>query len=1032
MICSILNASASKRVFYDVNEREIEVAPGALKHVDINEGTFEQLCMRGDLVIKKMSFARSAAAEPPPPAPATGRQALSVRGHFGIGDNIHQRAVMRELLKTYDVWLHTCHFELYHDLIERGLKLVMRPTSLHAQAKTMQREHERFQAANFPLVPENAIQHNIGYPKVLVDQHGSILEAMFSCVGLKMPERPDFSLPIKPEWRDKIRGAIKQWNPNGKPLLVHRPIVVRNEWDGRSRNPDPKTYDELFRSIRDKYFVISLADLAQGREWIEGPQQEADIKLHKGELAFPEMAALFAEADLVFCNAGFAPVLAQAVGTAVICVYGGRESYRTTQRVGAHLAPTCPIDPITPCDCHSNSHRCDKRIDVPAALAKIKEFVGDRMQRNTLLFGTFYVDSPDRDNLTDLWEKLHVTLNDQDCDFLVVDSQSPIKKFKDWTLYDGKTRHHKMRFDFPDNIGHLSRRNVTQGRDGWGRAFCKGLEIACQLNYEYVAHIEGDSLLRLPVGPIVQQMKAEGIDCASTHVRGMRNVEVETQWIETGLMFFNTDYIARSDFIKRYDWPNRRVAPTPERYINMAILKQDLNAKQFRIMPWKALRADKNQISVQNIEKINADWITHQHDSAQQGVYRKFTEMALAQAPARTDVLQTVAATVSAGDLTKPAQPSRIVPNQDRPYRAETCRALPLVRKNLGCGNNKLSGWDNHDADVDITKRLPWDDSSVNYVFAEHVVEHVTHKQAIDFFKEAHRVLVPGGVLRVTVPSLEQIAKCSESDYYNFTLKWQNVGPTKRGAMHAIIFAHGHQMIWNAQLMRDVLYFSGFNDVRSYEPGKSDDPVLRNIEGHGKVIGDRYNKIESATVEARKDGGEEVAIVIGGAECWQQDLEEARKIIAGRRARFFYVNDQIKSFPELGVACTLHPDKINGQDNWLGTRRKAGLPEPLQIWAHRKHACVTHDTASMEWRGSSGLFACEVARREGYKKVIGCGVPMTPDGGHFERHKSWSSAHTFRDGWIQHKAEIATFFRSMSGWTAEQFGKPDTEWLGGT
>ena len=55
---------------------------------------------------------------------------------------------------------------------------------------------------------------------------------------------------------------------------------------------------------------------------------------------------------------------------------------------------------------------------------------------------------------------------------------------------------------------------------------------------------------------------------------------MEKQWIETGLMFFSTDYLRRSDFIKRYDWPNRKVIPTPERLIRLFILQKDLNNKQ--------------------------------------------------------------------------------------------------------------------------------------------------------------------------------------------------------------------------------------------------------------------------------------------------------------------------------------------------------------------------------------------------------------------------------------------------------------------
>jgi predicted SAM-dependent methyltransferase len=1014
MIYTIQNNAASNRVFYDARGREITIPPGAFRYADIDTGTLDRLLSRDDLTVVPATFNRYAPI-PPPPKPVdpseVKRATIEVTGHFGIGDNLHQRAVMRVLMRDYDVWLHTCHFNLFHDLIERGLKLILRPTNLHAQAKTIARESGSFHDAKFPPPPRDVRKVNIGYPKVLVDKYGSILESMFGCVGLKMPERPDFSLPIKPEWRRNVQDKyLSQWNTEGKPLLVHRPVVIRREWDGRSRNPDPTAYDQLYRAIRDQFFAVSIADLADGREWIDGPEQDVNVKLHRGELTFEDMAALFSEADLVFCNAGFAPVLAQAVGTPLIVVYGGRESYRTTQRVGAHLAPILPIDPMNPCDCHSATHRCDKRIDLDKALPRMKEFTVQKL-RNTLLFGTFYIDSPDRDNLTDLWKSLHFRLNGMDCDFLAVDSQSPIKKFEDWPAYDGKRRH-RMYFNFGDNIGHLSRRIVTQGRDGWGRAFCKGLEIAIELKYEYVVHIEGDSLFRLNVQEITKWMRQEGVDCASTIVRGMRHQEAERQWIETGLMFFSTDYIKRSGFIHRYDWPNRRVVPTPERYIRMQILEKDLEYnKTLRIMPWKALRADKNQITRDNIEQLDLDWVTHQHDSAQQDVYRKFVDAALAG---------------------KEAMPVAV-------SGPEPIAAVPqskLLKLNLGCGTNKLAGWENHDADVDVTKPLPWPDDSASHISIEHCIEHVAYKAAIEFFKEAYRVLAPGGVLRVTVPSLEQIAECEDYDYHKFTTKWQNIGPTKRGAIHAIIYAHGHEMVWDAAIMVATLYYAGFNDVRAFKPGESDDPVLRGVEGHGKVIGDKFNRIESCTHEARKpgpymvpvDNQDRVAVVIGGAMGWEEELEKARKLIGNQPIRYFLVNDQIKTFPGPGVACTLHPDKLNGHFAWLLTRSKAGFPTPEQVWSHREAVSVTHSMGK-DWGGSTGLFAIQVALREGHQKVILCGVPMTVDGSHYIRHQKWQSAIAFRQSWVRFKNDLAPHLRSMSGWTAEQYGEPSEEWI---
>src|SRR6266576_2249918 len=145
MICTIHNASASARIFYDVQKREVRVDPGCVRYADIDEGTYVSLRARSDLIVKGASFAKHAPPEPPPAAlPITQKSPIVITGHFGIGDNLHQRAVIRELMPTHDVWLHTCHFNLYHDLIAQGLKLVMRSTGLHAQAKTIAREQQQF------------------------------------------------------------------------------------------------------------------------------------------------------------------------------------------------------------------------------------------------------------------------------------------------------------------------------------------------------------------------------------------------------------------------------------------------------------------------------------------------------------------------------------------------------------------------------------------------------------------------------------------------------------------------------------------------------------------------------------------------------------------------------------------------------------------------------------------------------------------------------------------------------------------------
>lgn len=246
-------------------------------------------------------------------------------------------------------------------------------------------EKERHLYERAASIPRNARQIRIWYHKPEIDVHGSILETMMAVAGLpKMA--PDFSLPIRDEWlTPRICGIVCDARSSGKPLMIYRPIVLRKEWDGKLRNPDPVAYAELYASVREQFYTVSIASLRPNVEWIIGDDQPAEIKIHDGSLEMWEMAALFSEADMVFCNAGFAPVMAQAVGTPSITVYGGRESFRTTQRAGAHLAPSLGINPINPCDCHSHRHNCDKRIDVPPAIERMKEFIRENIAvRNDL------------------------------------------------------------------------------------------------------------------------------------------------------------------------------------------------------------------------------------------------------------------------------------------------------------------------------------------------------------------------------------------------------------------------------------------------------------------------------------------------------------------------------------------------------------------------------------------------------------------------------------------------------------------------
>lgn len=86
---------------------------------------------------------------------------------------------------------------------------------------------------------------------------------------------------------------------------------------------------------------------------------------------------------------------------------------------------------------------------------------------------------------------------------------------------------------------------------------------------------------------------------------------------------------------------------------------------------------------------------------------------------------------------------------------------------NVGCGHHRHPDWvnvDMYDSDGgiivhDLRTPLPFADSTFDVVYHSHALEHFDREQGERLLRECWRVLTPGGVLRVAVPDLEQIAR---------------------------------------------------------------------------------------------------------------------------------------------------------------------------------------------------------------------------------------------------------------------------------
>lgn len=161
----------------------------------------------------------------------------------------------------------------------------------------------------------------------------------------------------------------------------------------------------------------------------------------------------------------------------------------------------------------------------------------------------------------------------------------------------------------------------------------------------------------------------------------------------------------------------------------------------------------------------------------------------------------------------------------------------------IGCGNTKLDGWVNIDlserldtVDIvwDATEGFPFKDESCVLIYNEHFLEHLTVKQASRFLTECYRLLKPGGILRIAMPSLEYVVqKYNSEDWRNQAwLTWpQYQFVQTRAEMLNISFRWwGHQWFYDHEELHRRIHEAGFVQVRDVEWGSSNVSELRNLE----------------------------------------------------------------------------------------------------------------------------------------------------------------------------------------------------------
>ena len=167
----------------------------------------------------------------------------------------------------------------------------------------------------------------------------------------------------------------------------------------------------------------------------------------------------------------------------------------------------------------------------------------------------------------------------------------------------------------------------------------------------------------------------------------------------------------------------------------------------------------------------------------------------------------------------------------------------------------------------DVTKGLPFEDNSINYIYSSHFIEHLTFEESIEFFKECKRILRKDGIIRIICPDLEKwINSYIKNDQQFFDKYKQQITidspdnylyylldriTTKGQIMCSNFYNWDHKWMWDFESMELVLKDIGFNEIQKSSSLVSDIPEVESVEAPSiELFGKRI--LESLYVESVK------------------------------------------------------------------------------------------------------------------------------------------------------------------------------------
>ncbi len=186
-----------------------------------------------------------------------------------------------------------------------------------------------------------------------------------------------------------------------------------------------------------------------------------------------------------------------------------------------------------------------------------------------------------------------------------------------------------------------------------------------------------------------------------------------------------------------------------------------------------------------------------------------------------------------------------------------------IKKLQIGSGPNYHEGWlctdivpvPPHTVYLDATRRFPFDDATFNFIYSEHMIEHISWNDGLSMLRECRRVMRPGGCIRVATPDLEVLIGLhsgKDAPISERYIKW--ITDQQLDGIHAYkasfiinnaFYSWGHKFLYDSELLTMAMQEAGFINIRRCSPGQSEHEPLSCLEPYRHDSGNTASEMSA-------------------------------------------------------------------------------------------------------------------------------------------------------------------------------------------